>query len=196
MRQPPAIVVLAAGASSRMRGTDKLLEPIDGTPLILRAVRAACAVSARVIVALPPGSSRRAWLSDTSARLIEVEDRAMSASIRASIALCDTDPSIGAAMIHLADMPEIGAPEMQALSNGWRNGTDDILRATAEDGTPGQPVIFARAHFPALMALSGDTGARDLLAALPAQHLQLPARRALTDLDTPEDWAAWRARND
>ncbi|MEL6586700.1 MAG: NTP transferase domain-containing protein, partial [Pseudomonadota bacterium] len=65
MRPCPAILILAAGASSRMRGRDKLLEEIDGTPLILRAVRAACAVSAEVVVALPKGDrTRSAWLTD------------------------------------------------------------------------------------------------------------------------------------
>lgn len=190
MRPPPAIIVLAAGDSSRMRGSDKLLEQIDGTPLVLRAVRAACAVSSRVIVTLPPGSIRRVWLGDTPARLIEVENRAMSASLRAGIAACDGD----AALIHLADMPEIAAPEMQALVDAWRAGTADILRATAADGTPGQPVVFARAHFAALMALTGDRGARDLIARHAVRHLALPGRRALVDLDTPEDWVAWRAR--
>ncbi len=184
-------MILAAGASSRMRGSDKLLETIDGTPIILRAVRAACAVSPRVIVALPPVSARRAWLGDTPARLVEVADREMSASIRATLLVCDA----AAAMIHLADLPEIGAPEMQALAEAWQATDDDILRATAADGTPGQPVIFSRRHFPALLALAGDRGARDLLARFPARHVPLPGRRALVDLDTPEDWAAWRAAN-
>lgn len=191
MRAIPAIVILAAGASARMRGSDKLLECIDGTPLVLRAVRAACAVSPRVVVALPPASARHGWLTDTPARLIDVPDGAMSASIRAAVAVCGAD----AAMIHLADMPEIAGPEMQTLVDAWRATEDDILRATAADGTPGQPVIFSRRHFPALLALTGDRGARDLLARHPARHVPLPGRRALVDLDTPEDWAAWRAHD-
>ena len=70
-----------------------------------------------------------------------------------------------------------------------------ILRATAADGTPGHPVLFPDWALPGLAALTGDSGARDLL----QQHrdrterVALPARHAVTDLDTPEDWAAWRA---
>ena len=192
MRPPPAILVLAAGASSRMRGADKLLEPVDGIPLILRAVRAACAVSARVVVTLPPNSDRAAWLGDSPARRITVAGRAMSASIRAGVtALPDAD----AILIHLADMPDIAAPELQALADAWTTGTFGILRATAADGTPGQPVVFAREHFPALLSLTGDRGARDLLAGPGVAHLPLPGRAALTDLDTPEDWAEWRTRH-
>ena len=190
MRPPPAILVLAAGASSRMRGADKLLEEIDGTPLVLRAVRAACAAASEVLVALPPDSPRRAWLTDLPARVLEVEDRAMSASIRAGVAACRAD----ALTIHLADMPEIGAAELGLVVSTWRSTDASILRATSADGMPGQPVTFARTQFPALAALSGDVGARSLLDEARMTHIALPGEAAVTDLDTPEAWTAWRRK--
>lgn len=189
MRPAPAILILAAGASTRMRGADKLLEEIDGTPLILRAVRAALGVAAEVIVALPPASPRRAWLGDTGARVIEVQARAMSASIRAGVAACRSD----ALLIHLADMPEIDARALAQLSTAWTNGAVPILRATDADGTPGQPVVFDRSLFPALSELTGDAGARAIIARHTPETCALPGKAATTDLDTPEDWAAWRA---
>ncbi|MEM8852000.1 MAG: nucleotidyltransferase family protein [Pseudomonadota bacterium] len=190
MRSLPAILILAAGASSRMRGEDKLLQEIDGTPLILRATRAACAVSPDVLVALPPASPRRLWLTDTPARLIEVEDRALSASIRAGVAACTRD----ALMIHLADMPEIGAPELQMLAQAWAASAAPILRAGTQDGIPGQPVIFARALFSDLARLTGDEGAKPILQTKTPDLVRLAGQAARTDLDTPEDWADWRAR--
>lgn len=189
MRDPPAILVLAAGASSRMRGEDKLLRPVDGIPLILRAVRAACAVSGDVVVVLPPDPARRAWLGDLPARLVEVKARAMSASIAAGVAACPP----GAVALHLADMPEIGAAELQTVSDAWRAGTAPILRAASAGGRPGHPVVFDAAFRDALMALSGDAGARDLLAREQVELLRLAGRRALVDLDTPEAWAIWEA---
>ena len=189
-RARPAILVLAAGAGRRMRGGDKLLETIDGTPLILRAARAACAASSEVIVALPPRSPRRAWLGDVPARIVEVAAREMSASIRAGVVACQGD----ALMIHLADMPEIGADDLELLARTWASTHAPILRATAEDGTPGQPVIFARPLFPELAALRGDAGARPVLQSHPVAHIALPGQRATTDLDTPEAWRAWRGR--
>ncbi|MEM7489899.1 MAG: nucleotidyltransferase family protein [Pseudomonadota bacterium] len=190
MRPLPAILVLAAGESRRMRGDDKLLQEVDGTPLILRAVRAACAVSPEVLVALPPASPRRLWLTDTPARLIDVAARAMSASIAAGVAQCRRD----GLMIHLADMPEIGAAEMQALVDAWARTDVPILRAATEDGTPGQPVIFAREMFPALARLTGDAGARSLLEEAGYATHPLPGQAARIDLDTPEAWAEWRRR--
>lgn len=190
MRPAPAILVLAAGQSRRMRGGDKLLEEVGGTPLILRAVRAACATSAEVIVALPQGDTRRrAWLGDTPARLIEVAEVAMSASIRAGVSACRGD----AVMLHLADMPEVGAAEMWTLTQAWQAGQAPVLQATDADGTPGQPVVFDRSLFAEVLALEGDQGARSVVKRHAVERVALPGRAATTDLDTPEAWAAWRA---
>jgi CTP:molybdopterin cytidylyltransferase MocA len=60
---------------------------------------------------------------------------------------------------------------------------------------PGHPVLFPARLRPALLRLKGDQGARDILRTEADQilPLPLPGSRAVTDLDTPEDWAAWRA---
>ena len=61
------ILLLAAGSSSRMRGGDKLLEPVAGRPLLTRIAEAALATGLPVHVALPPdrpaSAARRDWRS-------------------------------------------------------------------------------------------------------------------------------------
>ena len=47
------ILILAAGQSTRMRGRDKLLEPVDGMPLLRQRVLTALAVSRQVSITLP-----------------------------------------------------------------------------------------------------------------------------------------------
>lgn len=63
-------------------------------------------------------------------------------------------------------------------------------------GTPGHPVVLPRRLFPSLLELRGDQGARALLAQEEEslRLIPLPGANATTDLDTAEDWAAWRAR--
>ena len=70
-----------------------------------------------------------------------------------------------------------------------------ILRGTAADGTAGHPVLFPRDTWPELLLLRGDQGARPVLARLADRvvAVALPESNATTDLDTPEDWANWRA---
>jgi CTP:molybdopterin cytidylyltransferase MocA len=103
-------------------------------------------------------------------------------------------PQLDGVMILPADMPEIDAPDMRALIDAFR-AEPAIWQATSEDGTPGHPVIFPADLLDEVAKVKGDRGARDVLAAHPdrIRRLALPGRRALLDLDTPEDWARWRA---
>jgi CTP:molybdopterin cytidylyltransferase MocA len=191
---PPAILLLAAGASSRMRGADKLLEPVEGVPLVLRQARVALATGASVIVTLPLDRPlRNAALAGLELTTASVPDAALglSASIRAGVRAAGARP----VLVLLADLPEITTDDLSLLLARHAVAPDLILRATAADGTPGHPVLFPEWALPGLAELTGDNGARDLF----QQHrdrmefIALPARHAVTDLDTPEDWTAWRA---
>jgi CTP:molybdopterin cytidylyltransferase MocA len=97
-------------------------------------------------------------------------------------------------MILPADMPEITSADIATLCTAWEDAPKDgLLRATSQDGKPGHPVIFPRRCFGDLKALSGDQGARSVLAGENPHLVALPGRHALTDLDTPDDWRDWRA---
>ncbi|MCA3442980.1 MAG: nucleotidyltransferase family protein [Rhodobacter sp.] len=189
----PALLLLAAGSSSRMRGADKLMEPVEGVPLLLRQARVALGTGVSVIVTLPTDRpARGAALAGLDLVTVPVPDAALglSASIRAGVRAAGAHP----VLVLLADLPEITTSDLSLLLARHAAVPDLILRGTAADGTPGHPVLFPEWALPGLAALTGDSGARDLL----RQHrdrtefIALPARHAVTDLDTPEDWAAWR----
>ena len=192
----PAILVLAAGRSTRMRGRDKLMEEVAGRPLLVERVATAHTTGAPVLVTLPPRAEAPArWqaLEGAGARLVEVADAAsgMAASLSAGLAALPADcPGL---LVLLADMPEITSADIADVLAGFDGAA--ILRGTSAEGVPGHPVLFPAGDFPALARLTGDAGARDLLRREGARVrlVPLPARHALTDLDTPEDWAAWRA---
>lgn len=191
------ILLLAAGSSSRMRGGDKLIEPVAGEPLLTRIARAALATGAPVTVALPPDRpARRAALTGLPVAQITVPDPAqgMSASLGAGLAAM---PPASGIMLLLADLPEITAGDLSHLLILWRQEPEAILRGAAEDGTPGHPVCFPPDLRDDLMTLRGDEGARSVLIRHRARVrlVPLPGRHATTDLDTPEDWAAWRSAN-
>lgn len=179
-----------------MRGTDKLLEPVAGQPLLRHQARTALATGAPVIVTLPPDRPERAAaLADLPVTPVIVPDpsEGLAASLRAGVAaLPDTAAAV---MVLLADLPDLTTSDLALMIRTFRDdAAAPILRATAADGTPGHPVILPRRHFRALLALAGDDGARALLRGAPdLRHIALPGTRATTDLDTPEAWAAWRA---
>lgn len=175
-----------------MRGADKLLQPVGGRPLLRVAAERALAAAWPVCVTLPPGSAaRRRTLDGLPVRILEVADArtGMAASFRALAAVAP-----GPLLVVLADMPEIEADHLAVLIAAHRAAPDRVIRATDADGREGQPVLFPARLVPAMADLAGDTGARAILAGEPMVRVPLPGHRATTDLDTPEDWAAWRAR--
>ena len=190
-----------------MRGVDKLTQSVGGMPLLRTLAADAEATCAPVVVTLPPldhrhHAARLAALAGLPVTIELVPDAAtgLSASIRAGMA------AIGATtqgvLILLADLPEIKTGDLSAMIAAFlADPSAPVLRATTEDGQPGHPVILPRRLFPRLARLTGDAGAGSLIAQEAAagrlRLFPLPGRRAVTDLDTPEDWAAWRsAAND
>lgn len=187
------ILIPAAGAARRMRGGDKLMELVDHEPLLRRQARLARSVCATVIVTLRQDDpARRQALTGLDVTLLPVPQAAegMAASLRAGAALAK-----GAVMILPADMPELDAADLTLLIAAFDQQPDALLRGASADGRPGHPVIFPADLRAQLLDLHGDEGARGLLIRHAARlHLiALPGQHALTDLDTPEAWAAWRA---
>ncbi len=194
------IILLAAGASRRMRGRDKLLENIGGQPLLhLSAQTATQARVQKVHVILPRGDSLRH--NAVSTLMVNVVDapqqsEGMAASLRAGMRALSKD--CDAVIIALADMPEITADHYERLIEAFDPARNrDICRAMAADGAPGLPVLFGRRFFEMLNKLHGDSGARDIIKDAPEYLVEVPTlgQAAVVDLDTPEAWTAWRRIN-
>jgi molybdenum cofactor cytidylyltransferase len=178
-----------------MRGRDKLMEDVDGQPLLRRQTRVAQSVGP-VMVALPPAPHPRyTALTGLDITPLPIPDAAegMGASLRR--AFTDLPPDTAAAMVMLADMPDLEPSDLACLAASVDLSSETLVwRATTEDGRPGHPIIFAAALFDQLKRLSGDDGGRAVVhgAGARVQMVPLPGQRARLDLDTPEDWAAWR----
>lgn len=182
-----------------MRGTDKLLQPVDGVPLLRRVAEHALAATSRVIVTLPDLiSARAALLSGLDLRLVAVPDAAegMAASLRRAMAHVPAEAE--GLMILPADMPDLTEADLGLVLGAFDAAEGQrIVQGTGADGTPGHPVVFPSDLLPGFADLAGDAGARSILRAHAQRitRIVLPDDHALTDLDTPEAWADWRARN-
>ena len=192
-------ILLAAGSSSRMRGADKLLEPVGEAPLLRRSAEALLASQAEevMVVLRPDDGARREALDGLDLRIVENPQAAegMGASIRAGVAAAT--PDAGGVLVALADMPDIAASDINALIAAYdAEEGREIIRAAGPDGAPGNPVLFGRRFFEPLRGLEGDEGARGILAANAdlVRLVRLSSDAARVDLDTPEAWAEWRAR--
>ena len=180
-------ILLAAGSGTRFGG-DKLLAALPGgVPVGVQSLRNLRAAIADVIVVTrPEDAALRAVLEAEEAR-IEICPRAregMGASLAHGIrASFDADGWI----VALGDMPRIRVGTIQTVAAALVAGA--IIVAPTHRGIRGHPVGFAGALRDALAALSGDSGARDVLRA-ESDRLQLidtDDAGVLADVDTPAD---------
>ncbi len=180
-----------------MRGGDKLLERIDGVDLISLVTGRALATGAPVFVTVPTDSHERTRaLAARPVTLVPVHDAAsgMAASLRAGVR--SLPEGVQGVLVLPADMPEVTTEDLNLMLTHFAElGARHPLRATDAAGRRGNPVILPARLFARLARLRGDTGARVLLDGENTCFIRLPDDHATTDLDTPEDWIAWRARD-
>lgn len=183
-------ILLAAGRGSRFGGP-KLLTPLaDGTPLGVVAARTLRAAVPEVLAVVHPADAELArQLAAAGARLVECAEAeaGMGLSLAAGVsASADADGWL----IALADMPYIRVDSIGLLAQALAER--DALVAPCYRGRRGHPVGFGADFGPALQALHGDRGARDLLArhADRLQCIEVDDPGVLQDVDTPDDLRA------
>ena len=199
MRPVVHILVLAAGASARMRGRDKLLQPVKGKPILRAVAETALGSGAPVLVTLPPAAeARRQAVAGLPLQFVEVPDAAQGMSrsiVRGLGAIADPGPEDGV-MILPADMPGFSAKVLADLISRFRAEPELIWRGGTTDGRAGHPAIFPRDLWRDLAGVTGDEGGRSVLKrhADRLRQVPLPGQMAVLDLDTPEDWEAYLGR--
>lgn len=185
----PAVfaIVLAAGRSRRF-GRNKLLECIDGRPLVFRACALARSVCAgrTVLVVGHEATAVTAAAGDMAGFVVCNEDHAIGMGTSIAAAVRAISSVADGVLILLADQPRISTDHLQALVDSW-DGTDDAIVATAFSNTAGPPVLLPRATFADLGKLQGDSGAHALLHDDRFRLSAIAFDGAAADVDTPED---------
>jgi molybdenum cofactor cytidylyltransferase len=184
-----AAIVLAAGLSRRM-GANKLLATVDGVAMVRRVAQAAIGSHATpVVVVTGHGSEGVALaLAGLDVRLVVNPEYAegLSTSLRAGLGALPA--SAEGAVILLGDMPYITAAAVDALIAAFRPG--GIVVATSA-GRRGNPVVWPRALFDALMQVRGDAGGRAVVDANSAAVIPVELGAvAAADIDDPAALAA------
>jgi molybdenum cofactor cytidylyltransferase len=179
-------LLLAAGRSTRF-GSDKLLAPLRGHPVLFWSAAAIATEVDALYVVLPPDSTaRRAAVAGAASEIVEHagRDAGMASSIRAGVAALPE--AVEAVVVALADQPLVSSAVVRMLCDRWRRKRADAVVPRYRDGR-GHPVLFDRAMFGELSRLDGDTGARELLRTLGDRVAVVPVSgHTPVDVDTPE----------
>ena len=191
---------LAAGASTRMRGRDKLLQEIGGVPLILRILNEALKLNFPVFVTIPLNDTKRKFIvSKTNAIIVEVPDAdlGMGQSIAQGTSEITKNKNILSLAICPADLPNLSEHSLKNLINHFLKNPGLICRpAQRRNSKFGHPVIFPKKYFEELKLSEGDLGARKIVNENKRflNPYETDDDSYFLDLDTPEDFTKWLSR--
>jgi CTP:molybdopterin cytidylyltransferase MocA len=186
------VLVLAAGRGVRFGDeAPKTLARLGPRTLVGHAVAAATTSGLRpVVVVVGCQAAAVAAAAGALAEIVEnpAWQEGMSTSLRAGLATVLPDRSVTAVAVALGDQPRIGAEAYRRLAAAHRDGAQ--LAVATYGGKRGHPVLIGRPYFDAAMHLTGDEGARSLLAAHDVVEVACDGTGDATDIDTPADLAA------
>ena len=192
MTKEPAVVVLAAGAGSRYRGTrHKLSEQLAGDSVLRWTLRHAVASELAVVVVLSEALAGEAAGLLAPGDVVVVDKRSqatwsMSDSIAAGVSM-----QSGATgwLVLPGDMPLVRPSSLRAVAAALEQ---QPIAYAQHHGRRGFPLGFGAEMFSELMMLKGDDGARRLLARYPTAAVELDDPGVLLDIDTAADLAEAR----
>jgi molybdenum cofactor cytidylyltransferase len=183
-------LVLAAGRSSRMGPTNKLLAEVNGAPLVARAVDAALASQAAnvIVVTGHQGESVAQALADRPVTFVHNPAFAegLSSSLRAGLAAVPSESD--AVVVCLGDMPRVASAVIDRLIAAYSPMEGRAICIPTTHGKQGNPVLWDRAFFTEMAALTGDAGAKRLIGQHADRLCEVPVDDAgiLYDVDTPD----------
>lgn len=189
-----AAIVLAAGRSRRMAPHNKLLiADRTGKPMIARVVDNVLASRARPILVVTGHQAEHVekTLAGKPVRFVHAPDYAegLSASLKAGIAAMP--PECAAAIVCLGDMPLVTGRIIDRLLAAYDPDQGKLIVLPTFRGKQGNPMLWDKRFFAEILQISGDSGARFLL----ARHTETLAEvevaedAVLRDFDTTESLA-------
>jgi len=192
-----AALLLAAGKSSRM-GSNKMLEEIDGRPMVARTAQRLLASRARPIIAVLGNQAADvdAALGKLPVERVHNPDFAdgLSTSLKRGLAVLPAE--VDGVVVCLGDMPLIAGRDLDRLISAFNPLEGRAIVVPIRRGKRGNPVLWSRQFVPEMMALAGDQGARKLI----EEHADLVAEvemdndAILIDIDTPQALAELREK--
>lgn len=188
-----AIIIIAAGGSSRMKKAKQLL-PWRETTLLGHTIKQAKATKADEVILVLGARFEKIRSSIEEPAMTIVENKEWKKGIGSSIA-CGVNHLLKhndheAVLLMLADQPLIDSAYLNHVIEIFQKNPSKII-ATKYPGSNGVPALFPKDYFGELLKLKEDVGARNLLNS-GRPILILDSGNKLFDVDTPEAYAKIR----
>ena len=183
-------IVLAAGQSTRMGKTNKLLAEVDGKAMVLHAVDAMLGSKADKVLLVTGHEADlvSGVLGDRAVTIVHNPDFALGLSTSLRAALEQVPDHVAGCLIGLGDMPRLSVADLDRLITAFNPGEGRSICVPVVDGKRGNPVLFSMAFAEEMKAIEGDVGARHLLGMHADQVclIEMDDDAALIDVDTED----------
>jgi molybdenum cofactor cytidylyltransferase len=187
-----AILILAAGESSRMGEHVKQILPWRSTTLLGNAIQQAdTSIADNTFTVLGAFEERiMAEVNFEANSTIKNSNwgSGMGSSIATGIShFLTKGMGYDAVLIMLADQPLIDTNYLNKMMGNWIGNPSKII-TTQYDNKSGVPAIFGKEHFEELQTLNKDFGAKDIIVANEATVLALNPEGKEIDIDSWETY--------
>ncbi len=185
-------VLLAAGASRRMAGGNKLLLPIQGVPLVRHAASTllGCDLEELVVVVGFEAEAVSETLAGLPLRTVtnEAFETGQTSSVRAGLA--GLHAASDAVMICLADQARLTANDIREIQRAFTRGSRSAVLVPTFDGKRGNPIVLPRDKQDEILARDGSFGCRQFIAKNPdlVETFEAGSDHVLRDIDRREDY--------
>jgi len=191
--QTIAVIILAAGSSSRL-GKPKQLLDFQTETFIKHTVKTALQTACKPIIVVNGFLQEELNLEmeNLPVKVVHNPDweQGICSSIRAgttALSKIESSDQIDAVLILLCDQPLITAQHLNQLITQFYLDKRSIA-ATNYAAIQGVPAIFGKSLFPILQTLPGDRGAQWLFKEYQDQLTVVPFEGAAIDVDTEDDY--------
>jgi molybdenum cofactor cytidylyltransferase len=186
-----AVIILAAGASSRL-DTPKQLLMYRGKTLLQQMLQvAADSMAQSIFVVLGANADNIKNNMDFGKAHLAVNanwQEGMASSIRCGInELVRMDPLADGAVLMVCDQPYVTSSILNDLIKAHQNTGKHIV-ASSYNGTFGVPALFHKNIFPELLQLKGDAGARSIIQQRAKEVEAVLFSKGNVDIDTAADY--------
>ncbi|RCR66136.1 nucleotidyltransferase family protein [Larkinella punicea] len=186
-----AIIILAAGTSSRLNNQPKQLIEWEGRTLLRRVVDTALSTTFRPVVVVVGANKNRITpeLDGLPVTIIDNQHwpQGLSSSVKTGLAAVYlTQKEIDAVVFLLTDQPHVDRGLLLQLVQVYEETGKGIV-ASGYANSLGVPALFDRKYISELLSLEGDQGAKWIIKNHPDDCTEVPFEPGSVDLDTSQD---------
>ncbi|GGW44277.1 nucleotidyltransferase family protein [Arenibacter certesii] len=186
-----AVIIMAAGASSRM-GTAKQLLPWGKSTLIENAIKNATDSDAKEVYVVLGARAEQLKNSIGLKEEAIIYNRDWQSGLGSSIAIAtrfilEQTVKFDGILIMLADQPLIDATYLNQLITAFYEADENIITTKYDNGN-GVPAIFGSSHYLELLQIKDDSGAKDIIRRHKNRLVSIDSKGKTADVDTYEEY--------